>query len=710
MAADNFKYMARVPIIPDDFKNKLEHKDRELVMDFENSDLYVNKGGEYVNITGQLKEDIKDIQDGSVVLHIVTEDTLPPIKDRKRNNWYYVVTKAKTLDGGDEVTPDDYIYYGIVDNTYGFDKNYVLIAQNMLSNTDRVTMIVRDGTTACFYVPISVSPTFMNVNTGDIISYNVEDRLYAMNTSSGSYVSYDVYMLNITSSGTYNIQVNFNRTNTISIVFDSNEDVAGLVLPNDKEIYEGEVIGTVADPKWTEARYSFLGWSSSKAAYVAVNPKTYIPEGDMVLFAWFQYNNSKSVVEYEAVYRYMDNISTFSLDQPTKELDRIYSVANVDELIKPKKITGYIAPDPIAVKAEGDILDFIYTPEVYNINYVLDGGEWDNIDNVLDVYTINDFYSPPVPHKKGCKFKGWNPEKIEVGTAGDITFTASWEDYAILLNGELLRNKLMSLSKDIDISKDCMSIYLSLDPPKDTSYAVNISSTTTPIYAWYLEESYAILIYTPDDELYANKDMTGSFKDFINLRECSGLTNLVFEEDSNITDMFNGCEKISDTSFMNNWNNISIFDGALDNTLAKDAGRVPSWYKWEIEIISYSSNSGNIIDRENMSVIPGQKYYPKKIDHYISPAFPLEITDRDKIYEFTYNPIEYNITYLLNGGIMAGGKPTYMIDDEDYYPPSPEKEGYTFTGWSPDNVIHSGSYGNITLSATYIQDAIIVEL
>ena len=38
--ADNKKYMARVPIIPDDFANKDEHKDHELVMDFESNDIY----------------------------------------------------------------------------------------------------------------------------------------------------------------------------------------------------------------------------------------------------------------------------------------------------------------------------------------------------------------------------------------------------------------------------------------------------------------------------------------------------------------------------------------------------------------------------------------------------------------------------------------------------------------------------------------------
>ena len=58
MASDNTKYVARVPIVPDDLANTNEHVDHELVMDFPNDDLYVKYGNAYSNITGKIKERI----------------------------------------------------------------------------------------------------------------------------------------------------------------------------------------------------------------------------------------------------------------------------------------------------------------------------------------------------------------------------------------------------------------------------------------------------------------------------------------------------------------------------------------------------------------------------------------------------------------------------------------------------------------------------
>ena len=58
---DNTKLMARIPIIPEDFVNKEQHKTNELVMDYLTNDLYVKTEDGYVNITGNIKEEIKKI-------------------------------------------------------------------------------------------------------------------------------------------------------------------------------------------------------------------------------------------------------------------------------------------------------------------------------------------------------------------------------------------------------------------------------------------------------------------------------------------------------------------------------------------------------------------------------------------------------------------------------------------------------------------------
>ena len=295
MAGDNTKYIARVPVVPDSLDSGNTHADKELVMDFQNDDLYVNHGGVYTNITGKIKEEVKQIKDGSSVIHVVTEQTLPPVKDRTANNWYYIITKATEAGGGDIATTS-YIYYGLI-KTYDASKNYLLIAQNMINGNSTVAMSILEGYCPCFYVPVSYGATFKNHETGEVIKASIEDRLYTLNPELGSYVSYDVYSLELYEPGDYMIDLDLSGSSALAITFDSNETPAGLVLPETIHIADGDLIGEVPDPTWDDARYQFMGWSVSKIADTIIDPTSYKPAGDMTLFAWFEYNSDANLLE-----------------------------------------------------------------------------------------------------------------------------------------------------------------------------------------------------------------------------------------------------------------------------------------------------------------------------------------------------------------------------------------------------------------------------
>ena len=295
MASDNTKYVARVPIVPDDLANVNEHVDHELVMDFPNDDLYVKYGDAYSNITGKIKESVKEIQDGSSIIHVVTEQTLPPVKDRSENNWYYVITRAEE-NGGGVIATTSYVYYGLI-KTYDDSKNYILIAQNMTTGNDTVAISILEGYCPCFYVPVNYGASFKNHNTGEIIKATVEDRVYTLNPELGSYVAYDVYSLELFEPGDYNIELDLAGSDKFIITFDSNHTPAGLVLPENIHVADGDCIGAIPDPTWEDARYEFYGWSTSKIADTIIDPTAYKPNGDMTLFAWFEYNSDPSMLE-----------------------------------------------------------------------------------------------------------------------------------------------------------------------------------------------------------------------------------------------------------------------------------------------------------------------------------------------------------------------------------------------------------------------------
>lgn len=66
------------------------------------------------------------------------------------------------------------------------------------------------------------------------------------------------------------------------------------------------------------------------------------------------------------------------------------------------------------------IWDIIYYGITYNMN-----GHGSVPDK--DSYTVEEEYTPPERTATGYTFKGWDPEKIAVGSTGEKTFAASWE-------------------------------------------------------------------------------------------------------------------------------------------------------------------------------------------------------------------------------------------------------------------------------------------
>ena len=293
------KYMARIPIVPDDFENQNVHKNHELVMDFTQDDLYVKKDDGYVNITGKIKEDIKQIADGSAVIHLVTEKTLPQIEDRRENHWYYVITRSGNKESGEQVSVNNYIYYGLIDE-YNTSKNYLLIGQNMTDGEDTIQFDIVEGYSPCLYIPVIYNATFINHETEEIIDFYVKDRVYALDTFSGTYNSYDVYVLDLTDPGQYLVDIQLTGINSFFIYFDVNvSGIQGLVLPETMTVENNQSIGYIPDPSDEDPRYDFVGWSLSKYDQnMIIDTQTYIPEENMTLYAWYNFNENVDDIPY----------------------------------------------------------------------------------------------------------------------------------------------------------------------------------------------------------------------------------------------------------------------------------------------------------------------------------------------------------------------------------------------------------------------------
>ena len=103
----------------------------------------------------------------------------------------------------------------------------------------------------------------------------------------------------------------------------------------------------------------------------------------------------------------------------------------------------------------------------------------------------------------------------------------------------------------------------------------------------------------------------------------------------------------------------------------------------------------------------GEKIIPKDIPGYITPEGEVLREDGQR-FQFKYTPINYNITYNLNGGEFEEENvhTSYTVEDDDYIPPIPIKEDYKFNYWEPEKLV-KGSIGDIEFKANWTPNAIL---
>ena len=74
--------------------------------------------------------------------------------------------------------------------------------------------------------------------------------------------------------------------------------------------------------------------------------------------------------------------------------------------------------------------------------------------------------------------------------------------------------------------------------------------------------------------------------------------------------------------------------------------------------------------------------------------------------EATVEPVQFNISYNLNDGLLSGQKTKYTVEDDTYSLPTPIKTGYEFVGWTTGEnqtiaEITKGTTGEISLTANW---------
>ena len=364
------------------------------------------------------------------------------------------------------------------------------------------------------------------------------------------------------------------------------------------------------------------------------------------------------------------------------------------------------------------------TPITYNITYNTDGGTMpDGYATTYNIESVN--ITLPTPTRKGYTFAGWyaNAEltdpavtSIDHGSTGDKQFWAKWtaNTYTVQFDGNgFTSGSMTNQSFTYDVAQNLTAnafsrTYYTFDgwamsADGDVAYddqqsVKNLTDTngaTVTLYAKWRFTTYTITYHLNGGTL--NTDH-----------------NSYTVESPTIT-----LDNPTRTGYtFGGWyTNAGLTDPAVTTIAHGSAGNVDLYAKWTINqyTISFDTNGGTpaTIDaiKQDYDTPVTSPADPTR-DYYTftgwNPALPEKMPAGDMTVTAQWMPIDYPITYHLNGGTLNTDHNSYTVESNITLD-SPTRKGYTFGGWYDNDeltgtavtTITAGSTGAVTLYAKW---------
>lgn len=429
---------------------------------------------------------------------------------------------------------------------------------------------------------------------------------------------------------------------------------------NPTEFYYTQEI-TLLNP--TKNGYDFVGWT---CAFIS-EPKTDVT-----------FSKIADNIEFTANFAPKSYKLTFDLQggQTDREYPKSYTPDDEDILIWQPTKDGYDFAGWLGADLNNATIDLVikkgsvgdknftanWTAKVYNIEYVLDGGQLESGKTNPLTYTIEDTFTLNNPIKDGFDFIGWESASLDKVTenvtikqqTGDLKFIAKYgaKTYTITLN-----------LNGGNILGDETSPYVITYTTLDETFNLPIPDKTGYTFSGYIGTDYPSLTKT----IAINKGSLGN-KEYTAYYDAISYS-IEYQLDGG---------KLPDGK--TNPNSYTIEDVILLNNPTKSGYDFIGW--------TTQSSSEKVID------------------------FTIENCYGDLILTAHYGEREYNIFYDLDGGKLPDGKsnPTkYKVTSNDYTLNNPERVGYDFVGWQGTDIvgaqemvtIYKGSVGDREYTAIW---------
>lgn len=452
---------------------------------------------------------------------------------------------------------------------------------------------------------------------------------------------------------------------------------------------------SVTLPSATRTGYTFKGWKDSKNNIYQAGSQYTMPVGGETLTAEWSVNT------------YTYNIEYYSSSGKALGSSKVSGTFGSTKSVSAPAKTGYTTPDVQSVVFDSvstKTIKFTYQPINYSISYNLNGG---NVSGNPTSYNIeSSAITLKVPSKTGYSFTGWtgsngttpqNSITIPSGSTGDKSYTANWKvnNYTVSFNpngGIVAINTPLTLSEFIGVSASGGTLTAT------TNATLNTDPVTATLNSPFENGVKYELTLSPGPRVNFTRQGSPTINGIIVDGTWSG---------NKFTFTYNSAKygasssiKLLGNSLNISWDYLDYGSTVLEVSVIKYGSSYSKSYTYgsKIGTLPSANRNGYIFNGWFTSASGGTKV-----------TTTTTIPANNVTYYAQWTPIDYSISYNLNGGSVSGNPTSYNISTATFILKNPTRTGYTFTGWTGSNgsvaqtsvSISSGSTGNKSYTANW---------
>ena len=476
--------------------------------------------------------------------------------------------------------------------------------------------------------------------------------------------------------------------------------VDGKVIAEKKHQYNEEV--TVRADE-TKEGYTFSGWSSEdvRQSFIqrllssSIAGKTFrMPAKDVVIEGHFDINS------YKVTYQ-VDGVQSGEIE--TYEYGTLVTIR--DDLEKEgHKFSGWNLKEDFAMPAEDVVIVGSFTANEYTVTCLVDGTPYETAETYLYGTAVK---LKEAPEKEGYTFSGWDHEEDFTMPAENVVINGSFS-----INSYKVTYEVDGSAYGKEETYEYGSAVTLQKEPKKEGYTFSKwdheDGFAMPAHDVVIKGSFKInsykVTYKVDGEQVGEAE-TYEFNAPVTLREAPEKEGYTFSGWSRDTG-FNMPAKdvVIEGSFtINNYTVTYLVDG-------KQTGETETYqYNQEVTVKADAEREGYTFSGWSSEDVK-ENFIQKLLSNSIAGR-TFHMPAKNVVIEGSFDINSYKVTYKVDGK-PVGEVETYNYGTLVTVRQSPEKEGYTFSGWSRTeafemparDIVIEGSYKINSYTVTYKVD------